>query len=145
MGCPETRKLAARCFSSIAGLVIRPVLYPSCTTQRACRRWHLQSAPPPTSKGSERRMRSPSPSLSSFPSPPPPEFSDPLRLPGREEGEDKFLSVPEHRALYAQTQQGTGIRGVRGMRRALESSKSLSREPRGMVAWTQTWVGYLLC
>lgn len=79
--------------------------------------------PPPKDQSAGCGLPRPLSPLSPAP-PPPPEFSDPLGLPGREEGEDKFLSVPEHRALCAQTQRGTGIRGVRGTRRALESSKS---------------------
>lgn len=63
------------------------------------------------------------------------ELSDPLGLPGREEGEDKFTPVPEQKALCAQTQQGTRIRGVLGMRKALESSKPFVKEA--------TWHGVL--
>lgn len=78
------------------------------------------------SKGSERRMRSPSPSLPFSPLSPGlcSELSDPLSLPGREEGEDKFIPVPEQKALCAQTQRGRRIRGAPGIRKAWESSKS---------------------
>lgn len=80
----------------------------------------------PSSKGSEPRMWSPSPSLPFSPLSPGPcsELSDPLSLPGREEGEDKFIPVPEQKALCAQTQQAMRIRGAPGIRKALESSKS---------------------
>lgn len=100
----------------------------------------------PGSKGSEHRMRSPSPSLPFSPLSPGPcsELSDPLSLPGREEGEDKFIPVPEQKALCAQTQQGMRIRGAPGIRKALESSKSFgAREPRGLVSWTRHWAGCL--
>lgn len=75
-------------------------------------------------------MRSPSPSLPFSPLSPGPcsELSDPLSLPGREEGEDKFIPVPEQKALCAQTQQGMRIRGALGIRKALESSKSFGEE-----------------
>lgn len=83
-------------------------------------------------------MRSPLHSLSFSPLSPDPcsELSDPLSLPGREEGEDKFIPVPEQKALCAQTQQGMRIRGAPGIRKALESSKSFGTRHEGA-----TWHG----
>lgn len=136
----------AGCFSSATSFIVLPVLCPACITLRAHLQWHLQSATPPRLQRIRAQMRSPSPSLSFSPLSPGPcsELSDPLSLPGREEGEDKFIPVPEQKALCAQTQQGMRIRGAPGIRKASESSKSFgTREPRGMVSWTQTWAGCL--
>lgn len=128
-GCPGTRKLLAGCFSSATSFVVPPVLCPACITQPIFNGTFSQQRLP-GSKGSERRMWSASPSLSFSPLSPGPcsELSDPLSLPGRGEGEDKFIPVPEQKALCAQTQQGMRIRRAPGIKKGFGEFKVFRHE-----------------